>query len=96
MSGQILDATLVPVPKQRNTDGEKEAIKEGKTAKEIWPDQPNKVAQKDTSVLWTLKVGGKVRYRPDGMPLPQIALPVFGYKSHISIDRKFGFLGAAW
>lgn len=92
MSGQIVDATLVPAPKQRNTDGEKEAIKAGKSAKEIWPDQPNKAAQKDTNARWTLKVGGKVRYRPDGTPLPQIALPVFGYKSHISIDRKFGFI----
>jgi len=26
------------------------------------------------------------------MPLPQIAQPVFGYKSHISIDRRFGFI----
>lgn len=92
MSGQIVDATLVPAPKQRNSDGEKEAIKAGKSAKEIWPDQPNKAAQKDTNARWTLKVGGKVRYRPDGTPLPQIALPVFGYKSHISIDRRFGFI----
>lgn len=92
MSGQIVDATLVPAPKQRNSDGEKEAIKAGKSAKEIWPDKPNKAAQKDTNARWTLKVGGKVRYRPDGTPLPQIALPVFGYKSHISIDRKFGFI----
>ena len=28
---------------------------------------------------WTLKVGGKVRHRPDGAPLPMIAVPVFGY-----------------
>ena len=41
---------------------------------------------------WTLKIGGKIRYRPDGTPLPQIALPVFGYKSHIAIDRRFGFI----
>jgi len=27
-----------------------------------------------------LKIGGKLRYRPDGTPLPQIALQVFGYK----------------
>lgn len=92
MSGQIVDATLVPAPKQRNTDGEKEAIQAGKSAKQIWPDQPNKAAQKDTNARWTLKVGGKPRFRPDGTPLPQIALPVFGYKSHISIDRKFGFI----
>jgi IS5 family transposase len=92
MSGQIVDASLVPAPKQRNTDAEKEAIKAGKTANEIWPNEPNKAAQKDTDARWTLKIGGKIRYRPDGSPLPQIALPVFGYKSHIAIDRRFGFI----
>jgi curved DNA-binding protein CbpA len=92
MSGQIVDATLVPAPKQRNTEDEKAAIKEGKTANEIWSDEPNRAAQKDTAARWTLKIGGKIRYRPDGTPLPQIALPVFGYKSHISIDRRFGFI----
>jgi hypothetical protein len=44
---------------------------------------------------WTVKIGGKIRYRPDGSPLPQIATPVFGYKSHISIDRRFGFIRKA-
>jgi hypothetical protein len=39
-----------------------------------------------------MKIGGKIRYRPDGTPLPQIATPVFGYKSHISIDQRFGFI----
>jgi IS5 family transposase len=95
MSGQIVDATLVPAPKQRNTEDEKQAIKAGKMADDIWPDEPNKAAQKDTNARWTLKIGGKIRYRPDGTPLPQIALPVFGYKSHISIDRRFGFIRQA-
>ena len=95
MSGQIVDASLVPAPKQRNSDGEKVAIKEGKTAQEIWPDQPAKAAQKDTKARWPLKVGGKIRYRPDGIPLPQIALPVFAYKSHIAIDRRYGFIREA-
>ena len=92
MSGQIVDASLVPAPKPRNTEGEKAAIKAGKSAREIWPDAPNKAAQKDTSARWTLKIGGKVRYRPDGTPLPQIAVPVFGYKSHIAIDCRYGFI----
>jgi hypothetical protein len=86
IAGQIVDASLVPVPKRRNNDGEKEAVKAGKSAKEIWPDEPNKAAQKDVSARWTLKVGGKVRYRPDSTLLPMIAVPVFRYKSHISID----------
>jgi hypothetical protein len=92
MAGQIVDASLVPAPKQRNTEDEKDAIKAGKSASEIWPDKPNKAAQKDTNARWTLKLGGKVRYRPDGTPLPMIAVPVFGYKSHIGIDRRFGFI----
>ena len=74
MSGQIVDATLVPVPRQRNTDVEKEAVKVGKSAKEIWLDHPNKAAQKDTSALWTLKAGEKVCCRPDGTPSTQTEL----------------------
>jgi IS5 family transposase len=95
MAGQIVDASLVPAPKQRNTDGEKQAIKDGRSARQIWPDEPAKAAQKDVDARWTLKVGGKVRYRPDGTPLPMIAVPTFGYKSHISIDRRFGFIREA-
>ena len=95
MAGQIIDASLVPAPKQRNTEGEQQAIKAGKTASEIWPDEPAKAAQKDTEARWTLKIGGKQRFREDGTPLPLIALPVFGYKTHISIDRRFGFIRAA-
>ena len=92
MSGQIVDASLVPAPKQRNTDSEKRAVKAGKSAAEIWPDKPNKAGQKDVDARWTLKVGGKVRYRSEGMPMPMIATPTFGYKSHISIDRRYGFI----
>jgi IS5 family transposase len=92
MSGQIVDASLIPAPKQRNSEDEKAAVKAGKTADEIWPNEPNKAAQKDVDARWTLKIGGKVRYRPDGSPLPMIAIPTFGYKSHISIDRRYGFI----
>ena len=73
MSGQIVDASLVPAPKQRKMDAEKEAIKAGKSADEIWPDEPNKAAQKDTDARWTLKIGGKIRFDGQGKPLPQIA-----------------------
>src|SRR5437588_11377435 len=41
--GQILDATIVPVPKQRNTKEENEAIKAGKTP-EGWERQSAKNA----------------------------------------------------
>ena len=82
MGGQIVDATLVPASRQRNTEAGKAAVKAGKSARQISPDNSHKAAQKDTDARWTVKIGGKVGYRPDGSPLPQIATPVFGYKSH--------------
>jgi hypothetical protein len=36
MGGQIVDATLAPAPKQRNTEHETAAIKAGKSARQIW------------------------------------------------------------
>lgn len=90
--GQIVDATLIAAPRQRNTDGEKAAIKDGKTADEIWPDEPNKAAQKDTDARWTVKYS-KAKPDPDGMVRQRdIAIPAFGYKNHASIDRHGGFI----
>ena len=61
MPGQIVDASLVPAPKHWNTEDEKAAIKAGKSADEIWLNEPIKAAQNDTNARWTLKAGGKVR-----------------------------------
>lgn len=88
--GQIVDATLVAAPRQRNSDGEKSAIKEGKTAAEIWPDKPAKARQKDTHARWTMKYS---KAKPvEGKILIDIAIPGFGYKSHVSIDRAHGLI----
>lgn len=91
MGGQIVDATLVAAPKQRNTEAERMAVKEGKSAAEIWPDEPAKARQKDTDARWTLKFA-KARPAADGRPQADIAIPSFGYKSSISICRAFGFI----
>ena len=56
MFGQIIDATLVAAPRQRQTEAAKAQVKAGKTA-------------------------------PDGAERPEIAIPTFGGKAHISIDR---------
>ena len=45
MGGQIIDATIVSAPKQRNTDGEKADIRAGRIP-ESWKDKPAKLAQK--------------------------------------------------
>lgn len=91
MSGQIIDATLVAAPRQRNADGEKQDIKAGKSAKEIWPEKPAKARQKDVDARWTMKVS-KAKPADADKPLIDIAIPAFGYKSHISIDRRHGII----
>ena len=92
MGGQIVDATIVAAPKQRNSDGEKDAIKAGKKANEIWPDKPNKAAQKDVDARWTVKFS-KAKAKADGTKhATDIAIPAFGYKNHIAIDRRHGLI----
>jgi transposase, IS5 family len=92
MGGQIVDATLVAAPRQRNMAAEKEQIKAGKSAAEIWPDAPAKAAQKDVDARWTVKISRPREENTAKRILPALAIPVFGYKSHLSIDRRFGFI----
>jgi IS5 family transposase len=54
--GQMVDATIVSVPKQRNSREENEAVKVGRTPKE-WQKNPAKNRQKDKDARWTKKHG---------------------------------------
>ncbi len=63
MGGQIIDATIVAAPKQRNTEVEKKDIKEGRIPDD-WKANPTKL----------------------------LAIPAFGYKNHIGIDRAHGLI----
>ncbi len=91
MGGQIIDATLVAAPKQKLSADEKAVIKQGGTPPG-WSKAKRR--QKDRDARWTLKRGR-------GKPKPQngavrtgveIAVPVFGYKSHLNIDRRHGLI----
>ena len=91
MSGQIVDASLVAAPRQRNTDDEKKAIKQGRIPTN-WKAKPAKLRHKDRDARWTVKFS-KAKPREDGsMPPVDLAIPLFGYQSHVSIDRRFGFI----
>lgn len=70
-SGQIVDASFVEAPRQRNTREENETIKEGAVPVQ-WTKNPAKLRQKDTDARWTQKNDEDH----------------FGYKSHVSVDRK--------
>lgn len=70
--GQIVDASIVQTPRQRNTRKENERIKAGR-AEEVrkgWSDAKN--AQKDTDARWTKKNDKSY----------------FGYKNHVQTDVK--------
>jgi IS5 family transposase len=70
-SGQIVDASFVEAPRQRNTREENETIKDGAIPKD-WTDNAAKCRQKDIDARWTKK-NDEDHY---------------GYKTHVSVDRK--------
>jgi IS5 family transposase len=85
MGGQIVDASIVAAPKQRNTDAEKREIREGRIPAE-WAKKPAKLRQKDRDARWTVKYS-KAKPSDDGALRIDLAVPAFGYENHIGIDR---------
>jgi len=53
-TGQIVDASFVEAPRQRNTREENKEVKAGRTP-EAWKLKPNKLRQKDRDARWTKK-----------------------------------------
>jgi len=54
--GQIIDASIVEVPRQRNRKDENDQIKKGETPQE-WKKEPDKLKQKDVDARWVKKNG---------------------------------------
>jgi transposase, IS5 family len=71
-AGQMIDATFVEVPRQRNSREENEQIKAGETPTD-WqqPDAKAKLRQKDVDARWTKK--NDERH--------------YGYKNHVNVDQ---------
>ena len=103
MGGQIVDASIVTAPKQRNTEAEKAAIKAGQIP-EGWAERPAKLRQRDRDGLpsprllqwgpdarWTVKCS-KAKPREDGALQADLAVLAFGYKNHVSVDEDVGVL----
>lgn len=55
-AGSIVDATIVEVPKQRNTPEENASVKAA-VIPEAWKDHPEQLRQKDTDARWVHKGG---------------------------------------
>ena len=90
MGGQIVDATVVAAPKQRNTEAEKAELKAGRVPA-AWAANPKKLAQKDRDARWTVQ-WSKAKPAQDGSKRVDIAVPAFGYKNHVGIDRRHGLI----
>jgi len=98
MSGQIIDATLVAAPRQRNTEDEKKAIKEGRIP-EDWKARPAKLRQKDCDALdhevhkgegERGRFNAALRYRDPSLwlPKPHLDRPPLRLHPHMDGDRR--------
>ena len=92
MGGQIVDATVIQARRPRLTRSEKATIKGGGVPSG-WSKA--KRAQMDTEGRWTLKRGRKRSAElsePHERTRSELVIPVFGYKNHLGIDRRHGFI----
>jgi len=92
--GRIVDATPISAPRRRMTREEKECAKAGESASDIWSDVPARASRKDTDARWTIRHSGAKRTGNPGEDagMVDIAVPHFGYRNQISIERKRGFI----
>jgi IS5 family transposase len=92
MGGQIVDATVVEARRPRLTKEEKVTLRDGGTP-EGWSKA--RARQIDRDGRWTIKRGRKAT-PPEGgaqrQAAAEIAVPMFGYKNHLGIDRGHGFI----
>ncbi|OGJ84601.1 MAG: hypothetical protein A2268_11265 [Candidatus Raymondbacteria bacterium RifOxyA12_full_50_37] len=52
--GQLIDATIIEVPRQKMTEEERKEVNDGKTP-EAWEKKPAQMSQKDRDARWTKK-----------------------------------------
>jgi IS5 family transposase len=91
MGGQIVDATVIEARRPRLTKDEKQTLRDGGTP-QGWSKA--RTRQVDRDGRWTIKRGRKAP--PEGgaqrRASAEIAVPMFGYKNHLGIDRGHGFI----
>lgn len=88
MGGQIIDATVVAAPKQRQHRG-REARAEGRPRAGGLAAEARELRQKDRDERWTLK-HSKAPPAADGTERIDVAIPFFGYKK---ISASTGTMG---
>jgi transposase, IS5 family len=86
MGGQIIDASIIAAPEQRNADREKREIKAGRIPAE-WAKKPAKLRQKERDARWTAKA---TRAKPvaDGSPRVDAEVVLIAEGRDPEIDRR--------
>lgn len=77
--GSIIDATIVEVPKQRNSRQDNDQIKQGEIP-EGWKNNPNMLRQKDTEARWLKKNGEKYSGYKNHVKICRKSKLISGYK----------------
>jgi len=90
MGGQIVDATIIQARRPRLSNDEKATVRNGGVPAH-WSKA--KRAQMDTDGRWTLRRGRKRLERErHARAHSELVIPAFGYKNHLGIDRRHGFI----
>ena len=92
----MIDASIIEAPHQRNTDDEKEVLKEGHIPEE-WAARPAELRQKVRDGRWTLKRGRGKRRANSLTSRPRSGVAhVFAFQKHHMhlIVRTIGFARA--
>ncbi len=87
MGGQIIDASIVPVPGQRNKREENATIKAGDTP-EVWKEKPARLRRKDCDARWTGKTAKAITAYPSGQAA---FLRSWGFQFH-GISSSMGLI----
>jgi transposase, IS5 family len=92
MGGQIVDATVIEARRPRLNTEEKAIVRGGGTPSG-WSKA--RARQIDREGRWTIRRSRKPAPPPGEVQrqaIGEIAVPVFGYKNHLGIDRTHGFI----
>ncbi len=81
--GQILDASIVPVPRTHNTRAENAAIKAQETP-EDWAGQPTRRSPKAVDARWSEE--DQKTFQWTVFPTNKNGKSHYGYKNHVNVD----------
>ena len=90
MGGKIVDATIIAAPQAAQHEGRKAGDQGGPHSRGL-EGQAGEARAKDRDARWTVKYT-KAKPREDGEPMADLAIPAFGYKNRVGIDRRHGLI----